>query len=351
MIEAYWSSISGRKSVGVALARFVVIVSIAGVGLVSLSSLLSSRWWVADTFSFFRQEIFVLSICLAVGVVLLGPSPLRLALVGFLVVFNGVQLLPAGGGAGLGRLDNVNRFRVLSSNVYSNNATRELLAGVLTEVDPDIVALQEVVGPWRQYADALQGYPYSSGDIVPGTGGENSIRLLSRYPMSVEPVGIDMHPVARKFGGGQAIRALVKLPFGSEVVVYAIHPPTPRGYQAWVFRNEYLTAIGRAADSEPDDLPVIIVGDWNTPPWSPVFQRVIGQSAKLISLDNLFWPEATRIFSVIVGLFIGTPIDRVVTSRNFVNAGLRMGPEFGSDHRPVFVDLSLNHPSVQSGPK
>jgi endonuclease/exonuclease/phosphatase family metal-dependent hydrolase len=81
--------------------------------------------------------------------------------------------------------------------------------------------------------------------------------------------------------------------------------------------------------------PLVIVGDFNTTRYSPVFSD---------------WLTASRLRDVHAGLditwptylpFLGIPIDHCVVNAKIEAASFRRLPAFGSDHYPILCRLTM----------
>jgi endonuclease/exonuclease/phosphatase (EEP) superfamily protein YafD len=109
--------------------------------------------------------------------------------------------------------------------------------------------------------------------------------------------------------------------------VFGTHMPMPLlGFQAATEREAALEVLS----AQISDGPTIVVGDFNTVPWSSAFLDVeeeaelsrVGTGAKTTWLSPL--------------LFLGLPIDHLLVSKD-VEASAEVGPGIGSDHRPLIV--------------
>lgn len=90
-----------------------------------------------------------------------------------------------------------------------------------------------------------------------------------------------------------------------------------------------------AISIEPKAHPTLVVGDFNTVPWSPLFQSVQRES----KLSRIEIGARTTWLSPF--LFLGLPIDHALSSDN-VTASVVVGEANGSDHRPLIVRARLN---------
>jgi endonuclease/exonuclease/phosphatase (EEP) superfamily protein YafD len=103
-------------------------------------------------------------------------------------------------------------------------------------------------------------------------------------------------------------------------------------------------ALARARDSalqragqlaRTSDLPVVLLGDLNLTPDSPVFGRLVEQAGLVDVMQGRgwqptwlagFWPSALRI-------------DHILVTRGLCPDQAAVGPSIGSDHRPLVARL------------
>ncbi|MCW5716237.1 MAG: endonuclease/exonuclease/phosphatase family protein [Bauldia sp.] len=228
-------------------------------------------------------------------------------------------------------------FRATTFNTFIGNAHPDDIGTFLRAEMPDIVALQETFGPFKEavVASLRDMYPYTSA----GTAVEESdIEILSRYPISeisfaaTERVGRIAYRV---------MRAVIDLD-GTPVAFYAVHAPTPRfGEADWRARNRILADVGIAAARDALVMPVIVAGDFNTPSWSPHLRRLL-DAGGLTDTSGRLLPGATRLVDR-EGLPVsfGAPVDHILVSAGIFWSPVRLGPALGSDHLPVTADLVL----------
>ena len=117
----------------------------------------------------------------------------------------------------------------------------------------------------------------------------------------------------------------------------AVHPLSPGGPNRNQVRDRHLAfAADWAADA--DGVRTIVAGDMNATPWSHAFRAVLRagdleNSQRGYGLELSFPTNASPIFQV--------PIDHVLVSECVGIGKRQIGPDLGSDHRPVIVDLVL----------
>jgi endonuclease/exonuclease/phosphatase family metal-dependent hydrolase len=207
------------------------------------------------------------------------------------------------------------------------------LADVISGACPDVVALQG----WSSQYDLRA--------LLPDLGWHLSVRgelgLASRYPIrDVSVLGSEWMK-----GGGQVGRYTLETPDGP-VVLFNVHLTSPHaGLQA--VRDDPLgatseltksitlrqeasrTACGWVAEAPG---PVLLAGDFNMPPESAVYRRD--------------WSRYTDAFGT-AGFgtgytwfcpYHGLRIDHIMAGSGWRCLGCWVGPNVGSDHRPLIAE-------------
>ena len=107
-----------------------------------------------------------------------------------------------------------------------------------------------------------------------------------------------------------------------------VHPIAPGFPAAMRARDATLQAATELAKNSPS---FVIMGDLNTTPWARVYRNLAGHRAgdpRFVSTWMTRMP------------LIGLPIDHVLISDQMRVNTVEVGGYIGSDHRPVFVELS-----------
>jgi endonuclease/exonuclease/phosphatase (EEP) superfamily protein YafD len=225
-------------------------------------------------------------------------------------------------------------FRVTTFNTLVGTVDRAALEAFLRTEMPDVVALQETFGEFRmQMAILTDLYPHQSG-----LADTSDIEILSRHPIT----SAEYIPTTPDESGdtNRILRAVLDIE-GRAVIVYVVHANSPRfSRSSWAGRNEVLSALAERTRKDPLGTPIVVAGDLNTAPWSPHFEVLL--DAGLVATDNRLIPLATRIVDrEILPTGFGAPVDHILVSRNVGWTPSRLGPDLGSDHRPVTADLVL----------
>ena len=313
---------------------FVVTVVLAQFGYAAaqiISMALSRHLWLADLANFIRPHLLVAGVALFVIGVALPRRATRIGgLIALLAAGIPYLLLPPPAPSATGTT-----FTVISANVLVDNLDPQPFLALPEVGDADILVLQEVRPRWQNALIASGRWPFeSSRDLAANT----DMKLLSRFPIldarTVSPESTDT-------GGRYAVRFELSID-GRVVVLYAVHPQTPRGPRPWRERAAYLRDLQASIRSEPPDALVVVAGDWNTPPWSPFFRDFLS-STGYRTTESRWWPLPTRFSIRLWSLtWIGTPIDRIVLSPTLGLEDMAMGPKFGSNHLPVMARVVIS---------
>jgi endonuclease/exonuclease/phosphatase (EEP) superfamily protein YafD len=217
------------------------------------------------------------------------------------------------------------RLRMVSANLNADNEELALFTAWLRRVDPEIVILLELTARLRAELDgALARYPHR----LEHTREDNfGIGVYSRTsPLEALPV-LDVWP--------PMIAARAER-YGAPFTLLAIHTAPPITEAMAAERDRQLRWIASFTKREPARL--IVAGDLNATSFSPAFQRLL-QDSPLTDTRRGFglhgtWPNAWPSFLRIA-------IDHVLVTPDIHTRQREVGPDIGSDHRPVFVELEL----------
>lgn len=216
--------------------------------------------------------------------------------------------------------------RVVFANISIRNDDTGKLVAWIKVSDPDVVVTTEV-SPWRvaQLAEAMVEYPFQ---VLEPREHPFGMVVYSRYPISGEAVTelAGDTPPART---PMLVTADVETPVGMLHVagVHLFPPMTPR-WLAW--RNEQLAIAGDLLAEV--DAPKLVVGDFNATPWSASLRRFQSENDLSGFNTRATWPVALG--------FVGIPIDHAFASRDLAILKVEPGPDIGSDHRPLLINVA-----------
>jgi endonuclease/exonuclease/phosphatase (EEP) superfamily protein YafD len=137
------------------------------------------------------------------------------------------------------------------------------------------------------------------------------------------------------------------------VALYGVHPETPRSPERWRARNAQLAWLADAIPRRDPDRPVIVAGDFNTPPWSPFFRDLLRHVGLRSAAGAGFrWPTRQPMLWSPYLSWLGAPVDHVLVSPDVAVDAFAVQRDVESDHLPIMTDLRLASPrgEAQSAP-
>lgn len=230
-------------------------------------------------------------------------------------------------------------LKVMTHNVFGLNYDVQRIADVIAQENPDIVALQEYF-PEQEKLDGLikATYPYS----VRCQGGKRAnLGLYSKIPFDKEMSASDCPSDAYGKQRTAHIIAGFTLSDGTHFSVMTTHMdwPFPVDRQ----RDEYAAAeeaikgvIG----------PLIVVGDFNSTPWSYVmksFETETGlkrETRNLITYPLLLTVPNRLVHGGLLRVVPFLPLDQVF-QRGVAVTELHRAEATGSDHLPVVFTFAV----------
>lgn len=310
--------------------RTVLALAAAALALATACALAARLSWAFDLFSHFRPHYAALAFLLGVVAFVARAYPAALALAA-ITLLNGwaVRDLWLGGGAAAAAAQEAIPIRVLSANVLAANPTPGKVVDLVRESEADVVVLVDAEGErWREALAALgEIYPHRVPDRWRAGA---PVVLFSRWPVPAETV---VQPAAAE---RPYVVARLAAP-GATPLVVGVHPasPSPTEPEDSRERNYQLDHIGATVEGIAG--PVVLAGDLNTTPWSPHFRDLLAATGLRDAGTGQGWLPT---WPVRLGP-VGIPIDHVLVRGEVAVAGLRRGPDIGSDHYPLIADLRV----------
>lgn len=305
---------------------WTVCVLLAALGLATFSAtaLFRSDAWLTDLIESFRSHLLVAAVaCLPLGLTV-RDAWRRAAIALFVgcIVVNGATIhrtvraatspsQEARGGI---------RLKVITVNLLWSNGQHQRLRDWLQAEAPDIVVTQETTARWAAELARLDGqFPHRR---MPGP--VDDLAILSRHPFDMaEAAGIRTHGTL----------AMARLSIGQRRIdLMALHASVP-AQPAWqLARDAMLDDIARFARRTRH--PLIVAGDFNATPWNRSMRRLVRESP--LRHAPGFWRPTWTAY---VPHWMGIPIDHVLAATDCRVVDRRVGPDIGSDHRPVVATV------------
>ncbi|MEK9159441.1 MAG: endonuclease/exonuclease/phosphatase family protein [Patescibacteria group bacterium] len=298
------------------LKKFLALAC-AGFFFLQLTLFLAKTWWFFELFVHYAHYYALLGTLLALFAINRRHWKLALLFLTFTSIHLGTlspylsRSTPSAAKPTL---------TILSSNFYYTNDDFEELQPILAQENPDLFMIHEAGEQWTQGIELFRAdYPYSalSNDL-----GVQGIAMASRIPGSFTEI-----PLGSKFG-------LEFIPEDSSYRVLGVHPAAPLT-PAWATeRNAQFADLASYVNSSP--LPTVIMGDFNSTPWSPYLTELM-ETAQLSDARVGFgllptWHAHNAFFKI--------PIDHALLSEGWELVDFHRTEPIAADHYPIVVELA-----------
>lgn len=214
------------------------------------------------------------------------------------------------------------QLRVLTHNVWVENANLGMTGAVIAGSGADVVLLQETT----RARDALiaattRRFPYRTGCTEGGCG----LTILSRWP--IRESGYFLRDERGRRFGPPLLWADIAVPGMAPVRVATLHYPwpLPAARQARR-RTAAIAALGRI-----DRGSLIFAGDMNLTPWSAAMRAQDDALAPLTRMTRAIW-SWPRAFPFL-------PIDQLYAGPDWGMVRVDRLTATGSDHFPLLITL------------
>jgi endonuclease/exonuclease/phosphatase (EEP) superfamily protein YafD len=282
--------------------------------------LLGGWHWLLDLFSHFRWQYLFLSgtaIVLAawrrqyiVTAVAALTFLLNVLLIGRLAWHPDNSVAPDGAFA----------LNVMSINVRRSNLDTQRVIDQVMASDADVVFLMEIDHRWLAALEQLKArYPHHIAEPRPDNFG---IALFSRNRWE--------HADLVRFGTADIPSVQASIAHqGRRLFLIGTHPAPPVSAGHAASRDTQLRQL--AGHVSRLDAPALVVGDLNSTPWS-VGMRMATTGTPGLRAGKSPWAPTWR-----VGSPFAIPIDHALATAPLVITRRSVGPDVGSDHRPLAV--------------
>lgn len=301
----------------------VLSVLAAIVLLPSWLGLAGSWHWRLDLFAHFRWQYLFLGAAIMLWA-LWRRHRVLLVFAVLTTLLNGALIAQLAWQPALraGTLTDDFALRMLSLNVLTSNPHKQRVMDLVTASDADVVVLTEVDIEWSVALEALATqYPYRIVHPRPDNFG---VALLSRLPLE-EPGVMGLESMQMP-----SIMARITHQ-GRRLLIVGTHPRPPLSAGHADVRDRQLQALGQLVARTEE--PVVVLGDFNATPWSAPMRALTAGRLGYRS-HNAPWTPTWMVRTP-----FAIPIDHVLCTAPLVIIRRSVGPDVGSDHRPVQVEL------------
>lgn len=313
------------------LWRWSLSALVAG-GLIATAVAFLGDWnWYADLFSHLRPQYLVVfglaAACAAAGRrwVTFGLAITGLSANLIAVAPHALPLARGDAPFSTGR-----PWTFVSLNLLHGNQDVAAVLNYLRSQPADVVILQEVSERWATSLERLDDlYPHRfTHPRKDGFG----LALFSRE----KPLEISFELV----GDRRPTDLVVLAEFardGRRISVAGVHADKPDKEWKTLTRRAYLDDVRNwAAAKAGADEPVLVIGDFNTTPWSTSFRRFEKESQLLDTSRGTIFEASWNVWRPDRLL-----IDHAFISRHWQLLRREIGPDVGSDHRPLMIQAVL----------
>lgn len=315
----------------IALALFFVAAT-------ALSLLRLDEWWIR-IFDFPRAQITVAGLLILATYLIFWDVQrvFESVVLGLLVLALGYQvfmmapytvLAPRQVKMAESSSDDAN-IKLLIANVLMKNREAQGLLDIVREYDPDLILTMETDEWWEKALRPLEEhYPNTLKNPLDNTYGMLVHTRLEMVDPEIRFILEDSIP---------SMHMQVALASGDRVYLHFVHPdpPNPKYAKETAERDAELLIVGK--DIKDRNAPTIVAGDFNDVAWSrttSLFQKTSGL------LDPRIGRGMFNSFNA-KNVLMRWPLDHVFHSDHFKFVHMERGPAWGSDHFPIFIELSL----------
>jgi len=207
-----------------------------------------------------------------------------------------------------------------------NHNVRPLLQWLGSAEAPDIVVLQEFTAVHEEALNSARGnevlraYAHRSLHPQPDPFG---MGVFSKWPLE------DIE-VVKPIDSTQTLKLRLKVQWqGQPLLLTAVHPMPPVSPEYAQARDASL--LLEAQHLAQQDIPGILAGDFNDTPWAAGMRALEPMLYRATGLQPT-WPNANGVLSVL-------PLSHILVTRHWHRRSSAIGPDVGSDHRPVIATL------------
>lgn len=299
----------------------------AALVLANTLSLLASYHWMFDLFSNFKIQYFFIGLVLLVLCVLYKQKWFAMCMA-ILSISLFVEIQYAYTRPFAEQPAIAPNFKIIQYNKFFNNDNYAGIGAWLRTERPDVIVVNESlphsVDNMQSFKDVL---PYQYPPKKEQRFGD--ISILSKWPITVTPLRMDWDGEVLNVS-----KIIVRRPLLQPIVIYAYHAQVPLGGYAHEQRQYELETMARFVREEKEQ-NVIMMGDWNLTPWSPLFKDILKTTGLRYQHYGLMpqttWPSFNHFD------FLQIPIDQILYDDALILTNINRGPSVGSDHQSLIA--------------
>lgn len=227
-----------------------------------------------------------------------------------------------------------NEIKVVSVNLWYKNTHTDLMADFLSEEDPDILMLAEFTDV--QYEEMNQylssNFPYSSLQIEELSRPYTGKAIFSKFPLSKKVIQDSINSEIFLLAETKA--------YNKNIDLLMVHTTAPVNTEFFDSRNDQLNFLGDELIDEIEN-PAIVMGDFNTSPWSPRFIEIDNK------FDNADFSRIRNNSFAFSWQYQGFPhlkshIDHTYLTSELTKKSYELKDFPGSDHKAQVLTISFD---------
>ncbi len=305
----------------------VFLFLLAASAVLTMAGFLGRFGWLFDLASYFRAGYFLIQLS---GVIFFAVFRRIRALLAVLILagVNLVLIIPfyvKPYDRHAENRDDLGKFDIVTVNVNTVNRDYAVLLRYIRQVSPDILALDEIDKTWFDFlGQHLHEYKFTRYSHC---GECEGIGIFSK--------GIPFKDKIFYFSESQ-IPALL-LTFKNSQDEYALmftHSICPSKPEYFFQRNRHLEQL--ALRIREYGCNFLFIGDLNTGPWSYYYDMFLTLAG--LRDGRLGFGLASTWKA---NFFLSAMIDQCLIKGGLVILGYKVGPDIGSDHRPLYCEVGV----------
>ncbi len=311
------------------IARLVAIMMVA----IALMTMPARYWWLSDLIANLRIQLLIGLILAIISTLIVRETKVAAAVL-LVAAWQASWLSSAVAPARKSASAHV--LTVCTVNVLTHNVQYDRIIAALNSAAPDVIAIMELGSGLEQrlIMDLGEIYPYRI--MQSDDAGNFGIGLISKVPIEDAELFYLSEPRVPSIG--------VSLTCNDSVIhliaTHPIPPVTPGYFRA---RNDHLNRLAnriRTIRGDNKCPSIVLVGDLNLTPWSPIFADFINAS----ELTDATRGDGTAAFAptwyLRPGFPFGLVLDHGFVSSDLICSKRTVLADVGSDHRPVVLEIS-----------
>ncbi len=286
--------------------KLFVFGAIAIQVMVSLSHI----HWFFELFSHYRLYYVILGLILTV--ILMARNHWKSALI--ITVLVAMNLAPLAPYLGPTQTGEEGDLKIYSQNVFYLNPDISEFRTIIQEEDPDVFIIHEANKEWTQEANFyIEEYPYQAFTKNAGVSG---IFIASKIPGEFQEIE----------------HWMLFTPDNFSTSILGVHPFAPINGRLAKGRNKEFISLASFLLTQDS---IVVLGDYNSTPWSPHFQKLLQisdlQDARIGFGLIPTWHANSILFNI--------PIDHALISHDVEVADFRTTTKTSSDHLGIILEI------------